>query len=200
MDHNFDPVSKLNSLQRAIRDPQLSSSAKLVYTSLVFRYNSETKKCNPSVETISEDIGNKSTRTIERALQELRRKGYITNFRGYPGIGSNLYQLKDTKVGLFKQTYTTNLTSIDDKNVGHTPTPVSCKTINETIKETINTKNINISDESELLRDSLSDNKDTNQNDDTNVESLDVKDSTKDLVTHERLLELIPVLKEDNKN
>ena len=138
MDHNFDPVSKLNSLQRAIRDPKLSSSAKLVYTSLVFRYNSETKKCNPSVEKISEDIGNKSTRTIERALQELRRQGYITNFRGYPGIGSNLYQLKDTKVGLLKQTYTTNLTSIDDNIVGETPSSVSCKTINETIKETIN--------------------------------------------------------------
>ena len=195
MDHNFDPVSKLNSLQQAIRDPQLSSSAKLVYTSLVFRYNSETKKCNPSVEKISEDIGNKSTRTIERALQELRRQGYITNFRGYPGIGSNLYQLKDTKVGLFKQTYTTNLTSIDDKNVGHTPTPVSCKTINETIKETIN---YNISDESELYGDSLSEIHEVNNNDDTKLESLGVKDTSKDLVTHERLLELIPVLKEDN--
>jgi DNA-binding transcriptional regulator YhcF (GntR family) len=191
LDHNFDPVSKLNSLQRAIRDPQLSSSAKLVYTSLVFRYNSETKKCNPSVETISQDIGNKSTRTIERALQELRRNGYITNFRGYPGIGSNLYQLKDTKVGLFKQIYTTNLTSIDDKNVGHTPTPVSCKTINETIKETINT-----SKESELNKDSLSEVERVNNNDDTKVESEVVKDTDKESVTHERLLELIPVLRE----
>ena len=195
MDHNFDPVSKLNSLQQAIRDPQLSSSAKLVYTSLVYRYNSETKKCNPSVQKISEDIGNKSTRTIERALQELRRKGYITNFRGYPGIGSNLYQLKDTKVGLLKQTYTTNLTSIDDNIVGETPSSVSCKTINETIKETINH---NISEESELYRDSLSEIKEVNNNDDTKLESLGVKDTSKDLVTHERLLELIPVLKEDN--
>ena len=193
MDHNFDPVSKLNSLQRAIRDPKLSSSAKLVYTSLVFRYNSETKKCNPSVEKISEDIGNKSTRTIERALQELRRQGYITNFRGYPGIGSNLYQLKDTKVGLLKQTYTTNLTSIDDNIVGETPSSVSYKTINETI-------NNNISDESELHGDSLSEIKEVNNIDDTKTELLDFKDSSKDLVTHERLLELIPVLKEDKDN
>ena len=194
MDHNFDPVSKLNSLQRAIRDPQLSSSAKLVYTSLVFRYNSETKKCNPSVEKISEDIGNKSTRTIERALQELRRQGYITNFRGYPGIGSNLYQLKDTKVGLLKQTYTTNLTSIDDNIVGEAPSSVSCKTINETIKETINH---NISEESELYRDSLSEIKEVNSNDDTKVESLVVKDSDKESITKERFYEVFPFLVKD---
>ena len=92
---------------------------------------------------------------------------------------------------MFKQIYTTNLTSIDDKNVGHTPTPVSCKTINETINETINT-----SKESELNKDSLSEVERVNNKVDTKVESEVVKDTDKESVTHERLLELIPVLRE----
>jgi len=197
LDHNFDPVKKLNSLFETLKDPDLTPTDKLVYAVLVFRYNSRTRQCNPSVETLAEDIGGKSTRTVERSLSKLRERGYITNFRGFPGKGSNMYQLKDTKLGLYKKKKkTTNLSDIYDNIVGETPSSVSCKTINETIKETINTKNINLSDESELLRDSLSDNKDTNHNDDTKVELLDVKDSSKDLVTHERLLELIPVLRE----
>lgn len=193
--HNFDPVKKLNSQFDALKDPDLSVTDKLVYFVLVHRYNSRTRQCNPSVETIANDIC-KSTRTVERSLKKLREKGYITNFRGFPGKGSNMYQLKDTKLGLYKKKKkTTNMSEIYDNIVGETPSSVSCKTINETIKETINN---NISEESELYRDSLSEIKEINNNDDTKLESLGVKDTSKDLVTHERLLELIPVLKEDN--
>ena len=194
--HNFDPVKKLNSLFDTLKDPDLTPTDKLVYAVLVFRYNSRTRQCNPSIETLAEDIGGKSTRTVERSLRKLREKGYITNFRGFPGKGSNMYQLKDTKLGLYKKKKkTTNLSEIYDNIVGETPSSVSCKTINETIKETINN---NISDESELHGDSLSEIKEVNNNDDTKLEPLGVKDTSKDLVTHERLLELIPVLKEDN--
>jgi len=193
--HNFDPVKKLNSQFDALKDPDLSVTDKLVYFVLVHRYNSRTRQCNPSVETIANDIS-KSTRTVERSLKKLREKGYITNFRGFPGKGSNMYQLKDTKLGLYKKKKkTTNLSEIYDNIVGETPSSVSCKTINETIKETINN---NISDESKLHGDSLSEIKEVNNNDDTKLEPLGVKDTSKDLVTHERLLELIPVLKEDN--
>ena len=196
--HNFDPVKKLNSLFDTLKDPDLTPTDKLVYAVLVFRYNSRTRQCNPSIETLAEDIGGKSTRTVERSLRKLREKGYITNFRGFPGKGSNMYQLKDTKLGLYKKKKkTTNLSEIYDNIVGETPSSVSCKTINETIKETINN---NISDESELHGDSLSEIQEVNSNDDTKVESLNVKDSSKDLVTHERLLELIPILKKNNKS
>ena len=165
--HNFDPVKKLNSQFDALKDPELSDTDKLVYSVLVFRYNSRTRQCNPSVETIAKDLS-KSTRTIERSLKSLREKKYITNFRGFPGKGSNMYQLKDTKLGLYKKKKkTTNLSEIYDNIVGETSSSVSCKTINETIKETINN---NISDESELHGDSLSEIKEVNNNDDTKVE------------------------------
>ena len=192
--HIFDPVKKLNSLFEALKDPDLSVTDKLVYAVLVFRFNSRTRQCNPSVETIAKDIC-KSTRTVERSLKKLREKGYITNFRGFPGKGSNMYQLKDSKIGLYKEKKkTTNLSDIYDNIVGETPSSVSCKTINETIKETINTKNINVSDESELLRDSLSDNKDTNNIDDTNLGSMEVKDSDKESITKERFYEIFDFL------
>ena len=189
--HNFDPVKKLNSQFDALKDPDLSVTDKLVYFVLVHRYNSRTRQCNPSVETIANDIC-KSTRTVERSLKKLREKGYITNFRGFPGKGSNMYQLKDTKLGLYKKKKkTTNLSEIYDNIVGETPSSVSCKTINETIKETINN---NISDESELHGDSLSEIKEVNDNDDTKVVSLVVKDRDKESITKERFYEVFDFL------
>lgn len=188
--HNFDPVKKLNSQFDALKDPDLSVTDKLVYFVLVHRYNSRTRQCNPSVETIANDIC-KSTRTVERSLKKLREKGYITNFRGFPGKGSNMYQLKDTKLGLYKKKKkTTNLSEIYDNIVGETPSSVSCKTIKETI-------NNNISDESELHGDSLSEIKEVNNNDDTKVESLVVKNSDKESITKERFYEVFPFLDKD---
>ena len=193
--HNFDPVKKLNSLFDTLKDPDLTPTDKLVYAVLVFRYNSRTRQCNPSIETLAEDIGGKSTRTVERSLRKLREKGYITNFRGFPGKGSNMYQLKDTKLGLYKKKKkTTNLTEIYDNIVGETPSSVSCKTINETIKETINN---NISDESELHGDSLSEIKEVNNNDDTKVESLAFNESDKESISKERFYEIFNFLDPD---
>ena len=193
--HNFDPVKKLNSLFDTLKDPDLTPTDKLVYSVLVFRYNSRTRQCNPSIETLAEDIGGKSTRTVERSLRKLREKRYITNFRGFPGKGSNMYQLKDTKLGLYKKKKkTTNLSEIYDNIVGETPSSVSCKTINETIKETINN---NISDESELHGDSLSEIQEVSDNDDSKVESLVVRDRDKESITKERFYEVFPFLDED---
>ena len=191
--HNFDPVKKLNSLFDTLKDPDLTPTDKLVYAVLVFRYNSRTRQCNPSIETLANDV-NLSSRTISRLLKELRDHKYITNFRGFPSKGSNMYQLKHSKVGLLKKKKNkTKLTSLHDSIDDMTSSLLSCKTMNETMKETMN----NISDESELHGDSLSEIKEVNNNEDTKVESLDVRDSDKESITKERFYEVFPFLNKD---
>lgn len=160
---------------------------------LISRFNSKTKQCNPSIETLANDV-NLSSRTISRLLKELRDHKYITNFRGFPSKGSNMYQLKHSKVGLLKKKKNkTKLTSLHDSIDDMTSSLLSCKTMNETMKETMN----NISDESELHGDSLSEIKEVNNNEDTKVESLDVRDSDKESITKERFYEVFPFLNKD---
>ena len=197
----FDPILKLEAIAETNKDPELSDKAKRVYICLITRYNNRTKQCNPSVETIAKDVGAVSTRTVERKLQELREKEYITNFRGFPSKGSNMYQLKHSRAGLLKKkSKTTKLTDLYDNIVGQTPSSMSCKTMNESMKETMNiNENNNLSDESELLGDSLSDTKDNSNNDDTKVESLVVKDSDKESITKERFYEIFFFLDKKDK-
>jgi hypothetical protein len=71
------------------RDPTLSRSAKIVYEQLL-SYMWRKDCCWPSQETIADDIGTISRRTVIRALNELYERCYIEKYRR--GLGkTNLY-------------------------------------------------------------------------------------------------------------
>jgi len=102
-----------------------------------------------------------------------------------------MYQLKHSKVGLLKKKKNkTKLTSLHDSIGDMTSSLVSCKTMNESMKETMN----NISDESELHGDSLSEIKEFNDNDDMKVEALVVNETDKKSITKESFYEIFDFL------
>ena len=79
-------------------DPELSHRAKAVYMYLKDRSDGG-GKCWPSQKTIATGL-NLSVSTVQRALLELERKGYVTHiqrFRSNGGRTSNLYSVAQGK-------------------------------------------------------------------------------------------------------
>ena len=56
--------------------PGVSSAAKLVLLALANRHNWETGRCDPSVQTIADDLG-LDDRTVRRGLRQLEEAGSI---------------------------------------------------------------------------------------------------------------------------
>ena len=86
--HHFDPLMKIQALDFIIKQ-QLSDRAYRVYSFLVFRYNTYTMRCNPSIEYMAQEM-NKSPSYIKRALRELRKKNFISNI-GFDDVVSSCY-------------------------------------------------------------------------------------------------------------
>ena len=80
-------------------DRELPHRAKAVYMYLKDRSDAE-GKCWPGVKTISTDL-HFSRATVQRALADLEREGYLKReprFRADGGNTSNLYSLMDKKL------------------------------------------------------------------------------------------------------
>lgn len=114
----------------------------MVYVFLVSSYNNKSGQCDPSQKTIARKLS-LSTRTVQRAIRELREKEILNYFVGNPVRGSNKYFLADSAVGLFKHPDTTNNKDEDDKIVPKDTTSVAHKTMNETMNKTMNKTNQN---------------------------------------------------------
>ena len=76
--HYFDPLKKIQSLDTII-SMDLTDRAYRVFSFLVFRYNSNSEQCNPSVNYMAAQM-NKSPSYVKRGLKELRDKQIIINF------------------------------------------------------------------------------------------------------------------------
>ena len=59
-----------------VTDPELSLQAKGVYA-VICTYCNVNRTCYPSIATIA-DLCDVSTRTVDRKLKELKKKGYLT--------------------------------------------------------------------------------------------------------------------------
>ena len=77
--HYFDPLKKIQSLDTII-SMGLTDRAYRVFSFLVFRYNSHSEQCNPSVNYMAVQM-NKSPSYVKRGLKELRDKQIISNTR-----------------------------------------------------------------------------------------------------------------------
>ncbi len=136
--HHFDPLKKIQSLDTIIlRD--LTDRAYRVFSFLVFRYNSHSEQCNPSVNYMATQM-NKSPSYVKRGLKELRDKHIISNTRGSITTGSNMYRLSGTLRGIsnYKSSY---MSEQEVKSVSLKGSEVTRKTIKEYIKEDIITEN-----------------------------------------------------------
>ena len=133
--HHFDPLMKIQALDFIIKQ-QLSDRAYRVYSFLVFRYNTYTMRCNPSIEYMAQEM-NKSPSYIKRALRELRKKNFISNKRGSLTTGSNLYRLVGTTIGIYESQRSYS-SSPKVNSVTNEGSHMSHKYINEYIKENIN--------------------------------------------------------------
>jgi len=134
-EHHFDPLMKIQSMDFIIKQ-RLSDRAYRVFCFLVFRYNTYTEQCNPSVEYMAKEMG-KSPSYVKRGLRELRKRKFISNRRGSLTTGSNLYRLEGTSIGIFEP-QGSNASYHNVKSVTHERSEVSRKYINEDIKENIN--------------------------------------------------------------
>ena len=136
--HYFDPLKKIQSLDTII-SMGLTDRAYRVFSFLVFRYNSQSEQCNPSVNYMAVQM-NKSPSYVKRGLKELRDKQIISNTRGSITTGSNMYRLSGTLKGI--SNYKSSVMSEEEvKSVSLKGSDVTRKTIKEYIKEDINNKN-----------------------------------------------------------
>ena len=137
--HYFDPLKKIQSLDTIIlRD--LTDRAYRVFSFLVFRYNSNSEQCNPSVNFMADEM-NKSPSYVKRGLKELRHKQIISNTRGSITTGSNMYRLSGTRRGI-SYYQGSDMSEGEVKSVSLEGSDVTRKTIKEYIKEDINSENL----------------------------------------------------------
>ena len=132
--HYFDPLKKIQSLDTII-SMDLTDRAYRVFSFLVFRYNSNSEQCNPSVNYMAAQM-NKSPSYVKRGLRELRHKQIISNIRGSITTGSNMYRLSGTLRGI------SDVSEEEVKSVSLEGSNVTRKTIKEYIKEDINSNNL----------------------------------------------------------
>ena len=104
--NKFEPVKKLHSIKK-VCCMDLKLATRLVYVYLVSSYNNKSGQCDPSQETMARELS-LSTRTVQRAIRELREKEILNYVVGNPVRGSNKYYLADSLVGLFQHPNTTN--------------------------------------------------------------------------------------------
>ena len=136
--HYFDPLKKIQSLDTIIlRD--LTDRAYRVFSFLVFRYNSHSEQCNPSVNYMAAQM-NKSPSYVKRGLKELRDKQIISNTRGSITTGSNMYRLSGTLRGI-SYNQSSDMSEEEVKSLSLKGPDVTRKTIKEYIKEDINNEN-----------------------------------------------------------
>lgn len=135
-EHHFDPLMKIQAMDFIIKQ-RLSDRAYRVFCFLVFRYNTYTMQCNPSVDYMAREMG-KSPSYVKRGLRELRKRKFISNRRGSLTTGSNLYRLEGTSIGIF-QPQRSKVSNEGVKFVTKEGSDMSRKYINEDIKENINT-------------------------------------------------------------
>ena len=137
--HYFDPLKKIQSLDTIIlRD--LTDRAYRVFSFLVFRYNSHSEQCNPSVNYMATQM-NKSPSYVKRGLKELRDKQIISNTRGSITTGSNMYRLSGTLRGI-SYYQSSDMTDEEFKSVSLEGSDVTRETIKEYIKEDINNEKL----------------------------------------------------------
>ena len=137
--HYFDPLKKIQSLDTIIlRD--LTDRAYRVFSFLVFRYNSHSEQCNPSVNYMAVQM-NKSPSYVKRGLKELRDKQIISNTRGSITTGSNMYRLSGTLRGI-SYYQGSDMSEGEVKSVSLVGSDVTRKTIKEYIKEDINSEKL----------------------------------------------------------
>ena len=142
--HYFDPLKKIQSLDTIIlRD--LTDRAYRVFSFLVFRYNSHSEQCNPSVNYMATQM-NKSPSYVKRGPKELRDKQIISNTRGSITTGSNMYRLSGTLRGI-SYYQGSDMSEQEVRSVSLEVSDVTRKTIKEYIKEDINIEKL---DETEL--------------------------------------------------
>jgi DNA-binding transcriptional MocR family regulator len=67
----------IRSALHNIKGTSLSPSAKLVLIALANRHNQETGRCDPSIDTIAEDMA-LSERSVRSAIRELEKEGLIS--------------------------------------------------------------------------------------------------------------------------
>lgn len=135
-EHHFDPLKKIHSMDYLIKQ-QISDRAFRVFCFLAFRYNTYSTQCNPSVEFMAREMG-KSPSYVKRGLSELRKKRFISNVRGSLTTGSNMYRLVGTTEGIYEH-QRSNVSFQKVKSVTNEGSDMTCKYINEDIKENINT-------------------------------------------------------------
>ena len=136
--HYFDPLKKIQSLDTII-SMDLTDRAYRVFSFLVFRYNSHSEQCNPSVNYMATQM-NKSPSYVKRGLKELRDKQIISNTRGSITTGSNMYRLSGTLRGI-SYYQGSDVSEGEVKSVLFEGSDVTRKTIKEYINEDSNTEN-----------------------------------------------------------
>ena len=137
--HYFDPLKKIQSLDTII-SMDLTDRAYRVFSFLVFRYNSHSEQCNPSVNYMAAQM-NKSPSYVKRGLKELRDKQIISNTRGSITTGSNMYRLCGTLRGI-SYYQSSDMSEEEVKSVSLKGSDVTRKTIKEYIKEDINSEKL----------------------------------------------------------
>ena len=137
--HHFDPLKKIQSLDTII-SMDLTDRAYRVFSFLVFRYNSHSEQCNPSVNYMATQM-NKSPSYVKRGLKELRDKQIISNTRGSITTGSNMYRLSGTLRGI-SYYQSSDMSEEEVKSVSLVGSDVTRKTIKEYIKEDINSEKL----------------------------------------------------------
>ncbi len=135
----FDPLKKIQSLDTII-SMDLTDRAYRVFSFLVFRYNSNSEQCNPSVNYMAAQM-NKSPSYVKRGLRELRHKQIISNIRGSITTGSNMYRLSGTLRGI-SDYQSSDVSEQEVKSVSLVGSDVTRKTIKEYIKEDINSEKL----------------------------------------------------------
>lgn len=104
-------IRKFRLLQLVSGDENLKSTSALpVLFALLTRMNNNDLKCFPSIETIADDIGCLSTRTIQRSIQALVDRQWIYVRYGNGRNGTNTYsfnwQRVDNPIDPYDQTLT----------------------------------------------------------------------------------------------
>ncbi len=144
-----DIVDKLVAQGAAPCIPGLRALAKFVLTRLIDHFNTETGRCDPSVETLARDLAS-SPRAITREITELRDSGLITvDYRRGTGT-TNQYRPNFEAIKRYNPTYghiscqesttasttPTGLSGDPDRPVTASPTQRSGKQSKEQIKQT----------------------------------------------------------------
>ena len=105
-------------------DNELTSTAKVVYCSLLNHMNKKTRQCRLYVNTIAEEVS-RSVRTVQRSLSQLIKKKLVIRTEIYGADGRNLASLF-TVVGCSAQQYAPAKTPIEElPPIEETEPPVS---------------------------------------------------------------------------